>query len=162
MSIDLNKIHKFKSKSSSKSYDEWKALIQKEMPYVSPYADGNFGGTFQLREGVSKYNNHLAVKIAAHHKIGPMYPIHSRGLDHVDSFDWELFHASECGIVDGQEYVWGMFVEGIGAFAVMVPIEFTRELLPHEREHWSRVVLIMQGSHTGNVSGYFPSGVSAD
>ena len=91
-----------------------------------------------------------------------MEAIHSEGLDHVEGRDWEMFRVSSEGTVAGHPYVWGVFVEGMGLFNVMVETRNTRELLDHERKVWSRKILGMYGSHTGNLSYTFPSGVEEE
>lgn len=81
-------------------------------------------------------------------------------LDKVDDVDWDLFHVNYVGNIEGVTYYWGMFVLGLGAFNVMVPVAWTRDLLPHEREAWSKRVLGMYGSHSGNLSYTLQSGVA--
>ena len=116
-----------------------------------------------LIEGVIKAVRHVAVcGIATHKSVPSMEAIHSEGLDHVEGRDWEMFRVSSEGTVAGHTYVWGVFVEGMGLFNVMVETRNTRELLDHERKVWSRKILGMYGSHTGNLSYTFPSGVEEE
>lgn len=106
---------------------------------------------------------HCAVRGGASHKsIVFVDIVHSKGLEHVDGFDWELFTISKVGEIAGKKYYWGMFVEGIGAINVMVPAEYCRPLSQVEKEAWSQVTLSMYGSHTGSYSYSLPSGVSAN
>ena len=93
--------------------------------------------------------NYIAIKHGGAHKaIDWMTAIHSSGLEKIDGHDWELFHAS----CEDDEYIWGMFVEGIGAFNVMIPKEFVRELTDAERALWSGRKMVMVGSHSGKPS----------
>ena len=52
----------------------------------------------------------------------------------------------------GRAWVWGMFVEGIGAFNVMVAAEHVRDLTDAERAYYSGRTMGMYGSHSGNLS----------
>lgn len=116
---------------------------------------------FECIPGVEKHAQHYAVRTESQHKMMQLTPIHSKHLEKVDDHDWELFSAAYRGTVDGREYIWGMYVEGLGMFNVMVPVDFIRELLPAEREAWSKQGMVMVGSHTGKESYGFSSGVSA-
>lgn len=128
----------------------------KRFPWVDPVLESD---RLTYRPGVHKHSEHYAVRGACHKIMAYMEPIHSAHLEHADGHDWELFHASPRGTVDNVEYLWGMFVEGIGLFHVMVPIELSRPLTIEEREAWSKVTLGMYGSHSGNLSCTMPSGV---
>lgn len=113
-------------------------------------------------DGVSKIDGgrHIAVSVGSTHKsIDFMEPDHSKDLDHVDGLDWELFTASHEGTINGVDYIWGMYVEGIGAFNVQVVKAHTRDLTDAERAAWSKKTLGMYGSHSGKLSYTFPSGV---
>ncbi|QDH83531.1 hypothetical protein [Achromobacter phage Motura] len=126
-------------------------------PWISPNVEGDLG---KYRPEVFERHQHYAVRTGAAHKSMPfMMPIHSHGLERVDGYDWEIFSASHQGTIDGVEYIWGSFVEGIGAFHVMAPMEYVRELSQAERDTWSKVVLGMYGSHTGKHSYNLNSGV---
>lgn len=116
---------------------------------------------FECIEGVEKHDAHYAVRTEAQHKMMQLTLIHSKHFEKVDGHDWELFHASHRGTVDGREFIWGMFVEGMGMFNVMVPVDHTRELTAAEREAWSKVTLGMYGSHTDKLSYTTSSGVEA-
>lgn len=128
-----------------------------QFPWIDPtkgYPDST------LIDGVGKIDRHIAVSIGSSHKsIGFMEPIHSDDLEHVDGLDWELFHASLEGTIDGVDYLWGMYVEGIGAFNIQVVKSHTRDLTDTERAAWSKKPLGMYGSHFGNLSYTLPSGV---
>jgi hypothetical protein len=126
--------------------------------HISPIVDMS---KMTYRPEVQKHNEHYATRGACHQLFPYMDPIHSKCLEKIDGHDWELFHASHRGTIDGQEYLWGMFVEGLGFFNVMVPIELSRPLTDAERETWSKVTLGMYGSHSGKFSYSFPSGVQA-
>lgn len=115
---------------------------------------------FECIPGVEKHQQHYAVRTEAQHKMMQMTPYHSKHLEKIDGHDWELFGTSHRGFVDGREYVWGMFVEGLGMFNVMVPVDYIRELLPAERDAWSKQGMVMVGSHTGKESYTMGSGVS--
>ena len=115
----------------------------------------------ELIPGVKKLAKarHMAVRTGAAHKLLPwLKPCHSAHLVRVDGHEWEIFRADK----ENEVYFWGMFVEGLGAFDVMFPKAFCRELLPEEREAWSKVVLGMYGSHSGKLSYTTPSGVRSD
>jgi len=128
-----------------------------KFPWVSPTIEGDYS---TMIDGVKAATGHVAVCKGAGHKAIPcMAPIHSAHLDRVDGLEWELFTVSHRGFVNGTEFVWGMFVEGLGMFNVMAPVEHIRELLPHEREAWSKVRLGMFGSHSDKMSYSLPSGV---
>jgi hypothetical protein len=113
------------------------------------------------RPEIQKHVEHYAVRGACHKLMSYLGGIHSAHLERIDDHDWELFHASHRGTIDGVDYLWGMFVEGLGLFNVMVPFELARPLTTAEREAWSKVQLGMYGSHSGNLSYTFQSGVSA-
>lgn len=136
-------------------------MTKEEFQAAWPYLGPTMSNTNDvLRGGVEKHDEHYAVKIGArHYHIGFMPVCHSKGLEKVDGHDWELFRASHKGERDGKQYLWGMFVEGIGAFHVMFPSEYVRDLLPHERDAWSKKTLGMYGSHSGELSYTLPSGV---
>lgn len=103
---------------------------------------------------------HIAVSLGATHKaLEYIEPIHSKDLERVDGLDWELFTAWYEGSINGVDYYWGMFVEGIGAINVMVVKAHTREITDTEREAWANKTLGMYGSHSGNLSYTMPSGV---
>lgn len=93
-----------------------------------------------LIDGVRKLEKarYVAVRGAGAHKsMAWMEACHSSGLERVDGFDWELFTADKEGEADGRSWLWGMFVEGIGAFNVMVPAEWVRDLTDAERDYYS-------------------------
>lgn len=122
-------------------------------PWIDPTVVSK---TEKLKEGITKIDKHIAVRTGSAHKgLEYIKPIHSIHLEHVDGHDWEIFRADK----ESDKYYWGMYVEGIGAFNVMVPKEFTRELLPAERTAWSKMTPGMYGSHSLNLSYTFPSGV---
>lgn len=127
-------------------------------PWIDPMLDMD---RLTYRPEVQKHNEHYATRGACHKIFTYMEPIHSKHLEKTDGHDWELFHASHRGTIDGVEYLWGMFVEGMGFFNVMVPVELSRPLTDAEREAWSKVTLGMYGSHSGNLSYTLPSGVQA-
>ena len=127
-------------------------------PWIDPMADL---GRMKYRAEVKVHNEHYATRGACHKIMSYMKPIQSKHLDRTDDHEWELFHASHRGTIDGVEYLWGMFVEGLGMFNVMVPVELSRPLTASEREAWSKVRLGMYGAHTGNLSYTFDSGVKA-
>lgn len=85
------------------------------------------------------------------HKIMHHSVIHSNGLEKIDGKDWEMFCAHFTLEVEGKTYFYGMFVEGLGMFNVMLPAEQVRELTQDERKHWSGRGMSMVGSHTGKV-----------
>ncbi len=116
---------------------------------------------FECIPGVEKHSHHYAVRTEAQHKTMQLTPIHSKHFEKVGGHDWELFHASHRGTVGGREFIWGMFVEGMGMFNVMVPVDHIRELTAAEREAWSKVTLGMYGSHTDKLSYTTGSGVEA-
>lgn len=118
-------------------------------------------GKLVYRPEVVEHSEHYAVRGSCHKLLEHMESIHSEHLERVDGHEWELFHASHRGTIDGVEYLWGGFVEGLGMFHVMVPVELSRPLLPAEREAWSKVTLGMYGSHSGTLSYRMPSGVKA-
>jgi len=124
--------------------------------WIDPMLDMN---TLTYRPEVQPHSEHYAVRAACHKIMEFMDGIHSKHFEKVDGHDWELFHASHRGTIDGVEYLWGMFVEGMGLFNVMVPVELSRPLLPAEREAWSKMTLGMYGSHSGKHSFNFHSGV---
>lgn len=125
------------------------------------WVDPTTGDMSTMRPEVQQHNEHYATRGACHKIVPYMQPIHSKHLEKVDGHDWELFHAHYRGTIDGVEYLWGMFVEGMGFFHVMVPVSLARPLTAAEREAWSKVTLGMYGSHSGNLSYTLPSGVSA-
>src|ERR1700751_2761573 len=107
-------------------------------PWMYPVADL---GRMKYRAEVKVNNEHYATRGACHKIMSYMKPIQSKHLDRTDDHEWELFHASHRGTIDGVEYLWGMFVEGLGMFNVMVPVELSRPLTASEREAWSKVRL---------------------
>lgn len=108
---------------------------------------------------VNKDNHYYAVKNETSHKsVAIIKPLHSKGLEKIDDFDWELFHSSHRGTVNNVEYIWGSFVEGIGMFNVMVAMENARRLTPQEIETFSNKRYGMYGSHSGNLSYTFGLG----
>lgn len=115
-----------------------------------------------LIPGVKKVTyRHVAASIGATHKsVDFMEPRHEDGLERIDDLDWRIFGVSLEGTVDGVEYVWGMFVLGMGMFHVQIVKEHTRELTETERDAWSKKTLSMVGSHTGKTSYTMPSGVA--
>jgi hypothetical protein len=95
---------------------------------------------------------HVAVTREFVHKIMNSQPIHSAGLEHIDSKNWEMFTAHIHGRVDGQEYLWGSFWEGLGLVNVMVKAEDSRELSEEEKKFWSGRGMVLVGSHTAKES----------
>ena len=102
------------------------------------------GPTSNAKE-VSRY---VAVRGIAEHKIGSFDAIHTEGMQHINGDDWELFTVSS----QDDKHVWGMFVEGIGAFDMMIPLENVRNLTEAERALFSNRVMGMYGSHSGKLS----------
>ncbi|BAG41505.1 hypothetical protein [Ralstonia phage phiRSL1] len=129
----------------------------KRWSWIDPMLDSN---KLTYRLGVERHGEHYAVRGACHKLLPYLTPCHSQYLEHTDGHDWELYRASHRGTVDGVEYLWGMFVEGLGMFNVMVPVELARPLTAAEREAWSKVKLGMYGSHSGKLSYTMPSGVT--
>ena len=114
-----------------------------------------------LREGVEQIERqYVAVSIRGFHKLLPNGSKvgHTKGLEHVDDRDWELFVVSKRGIIDGQSFVWGMFVEGLGMVDYMIEAENVRHLSEAERKHFSGMRMGMYGSHSGNLSYTFTLG----
>lgn len=105
-----------------------------------------------LVNGVTKKNGYAAVTGQCYHKSFHPKAIHSTDLEHVDDKDWELFHQSLTGVIEDKNYIWGMFVEGIGAVNVMVPSDQVRDLTSKEKRAWSGKNMSMVGSHTGKLS----------
>lgn len=101
-----------------------------------------------LISGVNKSAYYIAVKGKVYHKSMNMEAIHSDGLEKIDGEDWELFHVDK----ENETYVWGMFVEGLGAFDICVPRDQIRELTENEKTYWSNRQMVMVGSHTGKTS----------
>lgn len=131
--------------------DDDRVPVEDRFPWIDPtlgYPDDT------LIEGVSKIAvSYVAARTGSAHKALPwMEPIHSSGLEHIDGHDWELFTTQLRGIVNGRDWVWGQFVEGLGMIHVMVPADFIRELTPTEREYYSGRRFGMYGSHSGNLS----------
>ena len=132
-------------------------MNKEEFTKLHPWKSSTLSDFRTLAPGLSKCNKHVCVRTGVAHKsFSWMEPIPSKYIDMVDGHEWELFHA----YAEDEMYYWGMWVEGIGSFDVMAPKEFTRELLPHEREAWSKVTLGMYDSHSGEFSYSLPSGVS--
>jgi hypothetical protein len=102
--------------------------------------------------GAEKLSATVAVTGEVMHKLMNWSAIHSNGLEHLDGKDWEVFNVSHMGEHNGITYVWGMFLEGIGAFNVMVPVKNVRNLLESEKKHWRDRPMVMVGSHTGKES----------
>lgn len=96
------------------------------------------------------------------HKLMNWTAHHSNNLDHIDGKDWEIFNVTHRGFHHNKQYVWGMFLEGIGAFNVMVPIENVRNLLDGERQYWNGRPMVMVGSHTGKESYGFAAHLGKD
>jgi hypothetical protein len=136
-------------------------MTREEWIIANPWIDPTLGyRNDTLLPGITKRYHHVAVHTAGSHKSMPFMEVcHSNHLDHVDDRDWKLFAINYEGSVGGRDYVWGMFVCGIGAFNVMVPLENVRELLPHEREAWSKQTLGMYSGFGGDLSYTLPSGV---
>lgn len=128
--------------------------------HINPHP--SCGDFKNLKPWITKVSpaRHIAVSVGAVHQLMHMKPIHSEGLERVNDLDWELFTVNYEGNIEGINYCWGMFVEGIGFFNVMVVKEFTRELTEQERKDWSKKTLGMYGSHSGELSYTFPSGVT--
>lgn len=140
---------------------EQQALIDAH-PWICPTKDMT-SSPFDCIEGVTKVPHaHVAVRKGAIAKIMFLIPIHSADLERVDDYDWELFTVNYVGMVKDQVYVWGSFAEGIGMFHVMVPAEHIRKLTVKEREIWSKKRLGMYGSHSGNLSDVYESGVEKE
>ena len=131
-------------------------------PWISPTIE--YRNKFIPIEGVHKVEEHKHVLVstgATHKTIDFFNPINSNDIEKIDGKDWELFSVSHEGEIDGVKYYWGMFVEGLGWFNVQVVQEHCRELLPQEREVWSKKTLGMYGSHSGNLSYTLPSGIKS-
>lgn len=108
-----------------------------------------------LIEGVWKLDKarYVAVRGAGAHKSMPwMEACHSSGLERVDGHSWELFTADKAGTVAGRDWLWGMFVEGIGAFNVMVPAAWSRDLTDAERAYYSGRRMGMYSGYGGDLS----------
>lgn len=142
------------------------AAFKAILPWISPtephpteqYKEQPIKGVTELKNG---YTFHVGVRNGGAHKTFAHMPVYGDcKLDKVNDVDWDLFHVNFIGNVKGRTYYWGSFVLGLGAFNVMVPVEWTRDLLPHEREAWSKKVLGMYGSHSGELSYTLGSGVS--
>lgn len=117
---------------------------------VYPWVDYS---SYKYSEDYAKCNKYIAVRNeAAHKSIAFMKPIHSKGLEHIDGDDWELFHSDFTVKRDGKLFYYGMFVEGIGAINVMVAEENMRDLTPEEKKTFSGKTYGMYGSHSGNLS----------
>lgn len=100
-----------------------------------------------------KENKYLAVRREAAHKtVTLIKPCHSKGLEHIDGDDWELFHSNFTLEHVGITFYYGMFVEGMGWFNVMVAQENVRELTDAEKVEFSGKVYGMYGSTSGNLS----------
>lgn len=112
--------------------------------------------------GAEKLYATVAVTGEVAHKLMNWTACHSRDLDHVDEKDWELFSVSHRGTHQGREYIWGMFLEGIGAFNVMVPIQNVRNITKTERAARTERPMQMVGSHTGKVSYGFSASIGPD
>lgn len=136
-------------------------MVEEEFIKRFPWVDPTTGDMTTYRKEVQPHNEHYATRGSAHKLFEHMAPIHSAHLEKTDGYDWELFHASHRGTIDGIEYLWGMFVEGLGFFNVMVPLELSRPLTASEREAWSKVQLGMYGSHSGKLSYTLGSGVKS-
>jgi hypothetical protein len=117
-------------------------LVQHPMKWIDPKG-------IKDKEAVTL---HVAVTREYAHKLVNNQPIHSAGLEHTDGKDWEMFTAHTRGRVDGQEYIWGSFWEGLGLVDVMVKAEDSRELSQEEKKFWSGRAMAMVGSHTGKQS----------
>lgn len=132
-----------------------------EFPWRSPTADNE---TLALQPGVIRLQKSVTIAhclFSAHKISAAMRAIPDENLDRIDGLDWEAFSVAHVGTQEPR-VVWGMHKYGIGAFNVMVPLEFCRRLLPHERRKWHEQQLLMVGSHTGKVSYSLPSGVSKE
>lgn len=88
-------------------------------------------------------SRYVSVSGGLQHKTGPFDAIDTSIID-----GGELFTVSH----QNEDYVWGMFVEGIGAFNMMCPIAQVRELTEDEIARVSGQRMVMVGSHTGKVS----------
>jgi hypothetical protein len=111
-----------------------------------------------LREGIVKHDRYYAVSGKWSHKsISESDVIHCENMDHVDDKEWELFRASSCGMIDGKEYIWGMFVLGLGAFNVMIDVDQIREPNEAEKKRYSESSYGIYGSHSGKFSYSLPS-----
>lgn len=130
--------------------------FKERFPWIDPLVDLS---KMKYRADVKEHDQHYATRGSCHKIMAYMQPFHSAHLERTDGHDWELFRASHRGTIDGVEYLWGMFVEGLGLFNVMVPVELSRSLTATEREAWSKVRLGMYGSHSGNLSYTLDSGV---
>jgi hypothetical protein len=158
---------KFRADRPDLSFEMTREEFIHRFPWVDPTV-GKEGADpmrrnsdLDLKPCVVEKQGHVAVCTGSVHKgLGYIRPSPSAHLDRVANLDWELFSVSSIGVIDGQTYLWGMYVEGIGAFNVMVPKEFTRELLPHEREAWSKQRMGMYGSHSDKFSYTTGSGVA--
>lgn len=95
-----------------------------------------------------KASRYAAVRGRCEHKSGKFDAIHTSGLEHIGNDDWELFTISQ----QDDKHVWGMFVEGLGAFDIMVPLENVRDLTYTEKAEFSNKVMGMYGFHSGKLS----------
>ena len=111
-----------------------------------------------LVDGVEEHNHYYAVSGYGQHKIAEDYNIiHDDNMDRVDDKEWELFHASLRGTIDGKEYVWGMMLLGLGMVNMMFPVEQIREPSDVEKERYSKTSYGIYGSHSGEFSYSLPS-----
>lgn len=100
-----------------------------------------------------KIDRFMLVKEGASHKSMAFYTIsHSNDIEKIDDHSWQIYRASLTGVVDGRRYFWGMFVEGLGMFHMMVAEENMRDLTSVEKRAWSKRGLAMVGSHSGEHS----------
>lgn len=102
----------------------------------------------------SKYVGYVAVTGKTYHMTFNMTAVHTEGMEHIDGKDWELFATSE----HDKDFIWGMFVEGLGAVNVMVPVEQVRHLTEAERKTFTNRKMTMYGSHSGKPSYDFSLG----
>lgn len=137
-----------------REHTEEELALAEKFPWIDPVKrQGPTCGDRDLLDGLFKDPGYVAVRTYATHKSIKIFtPIHSQHLEHTEGCDWELFSLCYRGSVDGVDYVWGEYVEGMGAFHVMVPAQFTRELTAAEREAWSGQTMGMYGSHSGKLS----------
>ena len=142
-----------------KEIEERNAEFVKILPWIDPtlgYPDMTY------RPEVTKVENrlHVAVHTGGAHKSMVMMPVYGDcKLDEVDDKKWDLFSVECEGTIEGRKYYWGMFVLGIGAFHVMIPADWTRELLPHERKFWANRRLGMFSGGSEEPSYLMTSGV---
>lgn len=131
--------------------NDYKVPVEERFSWIDPTL--GYPSTTLIDGVVETTPSYVAVRTGSSHKsLAWMEPIHSTGLEQIDGHEWELYVAQLRGVVNGREWVWGQFVEGLGMINVMVPVDFVRELTETEREYYSGRRMGMYGSHSGNLS----------